>query len=63
MPGNYDKWLSNMPDPHEFDDRQDEEKCPDCGADPDDECAFFCSCIHCDRKRQREMDERERESA
>ena len=60
MSGNYDYWLSRVPDPHEYDERQDEEPpCPHCEALPGEPCALFCSCEACDRQRQREMDERE----
>jgi hypothetical protein len=57
----YDHWLSRVPDPHEFDDRDDDERpCEDCGALPENPCSFMCACPSCDKQRQREMDERER---
>lgn len=58
----YDHYLSRVPDPHEFEDRDDEElPCKDCGALPDTKCDFMCPCNFCEKQRQREMDEREQD--
>jgi hypothetical protein len=59
---NYDTWRSTEPDPFGDMDRTDDEPpCDFCEALPGEPCELFCCCLPCDRRRQREMDEREQD--
>lgn len=55
------KYYNGAPgDPYEFDTRpDDDDSCESCGAGPGEPCELMCSCELCDKRRQREMDERE----
>ena len=48
----YDDWKTRVPDDDPEDDyRWREERCPHCGASPDDPCTPECYCVYCRRRR------------